>query len=58
MSIILSSDTDFAPSRLAEHYTPPLRKLRIERIVLVVSCFTLFAALGVIFFVGLSLAAS
>lgn len=53
MSVIYR-DTDFEPSRSAQHYRPPHQLTRIERVVRAVSCLALFAALGVCFAVGLS----
>ena len=48
--MILPHDTEFAPSRVAEHYTPPPeRKSRVGQIVMAVSCLSLFAAFGVVF---------
>jgi hypothetical protein len=54
MSILYTADTDFAPSRLPEHYTPPRKQTLAERIVLAICCLSLFAAFGIVFAVGLS----
>jgi hypothetical protein len=55
---ILHNDTEFPPlpplSCAATHYTPPRRETLTERIVLAVCSLSLFAAMGVIFAVGLS----
>jgi hypothetical protein len=54
MSILHTSDTDFAPSRVAEHYTP-LREKRETKVAAstVLACI-IGLALAACFFLGLS----
>jgi hypothetical protein len=51
--VSIYADTE-APSCTPQHYLPPRRQTLTERIVLAVCCLSLFAAMGVIFAVGLA----
>jgi hypothetical protein len=48
------SESEFEPSRARRHYKPERRETLTDRIVLAVCGLALFAALGVIFALGLS----
>ena len=48
MSILYTADTDFAQSRLAEHYTPQRKQTlaaRLARAAICLACFALIGAL-------------
>lgn len=51
---LIHYDTDFADSCAPQHYTPERGLTRVERFVRAASCLALFAAMGVVFAVGLS----
>jgi hypothetical protein len=44
---IIHADTDFAPSRFSEHYTPPRHPMAEKRFVRAVICLACFACIGV-----------
>ena len=51
---IVVSESEFEPSCDRQHCRPPHQLTRVERFVRAVSCLLLFAAMGVIFAIGLS----